>query len=434
MILLKESDFILINFNFILKNKHYIIFFLTALLSLTNLWSKTITVCSTCTVKTIREAIQEASDGDTIVVKKGIYKEANLKIDKSITLIGEDHPTIDGEQKGEIITIGADNVTLDGFKIINVGVSYTTDYAAVRVVRSEGFTIQNLELEKLFFGIYLQKSNNGKVLNNTVRGEAVTEFNSGNAIHLWYCSNVEVRGNDVRNVRDGIYLEFSDQITIIDNFSKNNVRYGLHFMFSNDNSVTNNQFETNGAGIALMFSKFMDVEHNIITKNWGTASYGLLLKEVNDVNLKNNVFKENTVGITVEGSNRLVYANNDFISNGYALIVKGACYDNQIIANNFLYNSFDISYNGRIHDNKFDNNFWSNYTGYDLDKDGIGDVPYRPVKLFSYIVNRTPEAIILLRSLFIDIIDFSEKVSPVFTPDDLMDENPRMKRIDHDKN
>ncbi|HLV14865.1 MAG TPA: hypothetical protein VKY41_06775, partial [Xanthomarina sp.] len=109
-------------------------------------------------------------------MKKGIYKEANLKIDKSITLIGEDHPTIDGEQKGEIITIGADNVTLDGFKIINVGVSYTTDYAAVRVVRSEGFTIQNLELEKLFFGIYLQKSNNGKVLNNTVRGEAVTEF------------------------------------------------------------------------------------------------------------------------------------------------------------------------------------------------------------------------------------------------------------------
>ncbi|HLV38224.1 nitrous oxide reductase family maturation protein NosD [Xanthomarina sp.] len=417
-----------------MKNKHYIFFFLTVLLSTTNTWSHTITVCSSCSVKTIHEAIQQASEGDTIFVKKGIYKEANLKIDKSITLIGEDLPTIDGEAKGEIITIGADNVTLDGFKIINVGVSYTTDYAAVRVVNSTGFVIQNLELEKLFFGIYLQKSNDGKVLNNTVRGEAVTEFNSGNAVHLWYCKNVEVRGNDVRNVRDGIYLEFSDNITIADNFSKNNVRYGLHFMFSNNNYVINNVFETNGAGIALMFSKFMEVENNVIKKNWGTAAYGLLLKEVNDVNLKNNVFIENTVGITVEGSNRLVYSNNDFISNGYAIRVKGACYENHIINNNFLYNSFDISYNGRINDNKFDNNYWSNYTGYDLDKDGIGDVPYRPVKLFSYIVNRTPETIILLRSLFIDLIDFSEKVSPVFTPDDLMDENPRMKRIDHDKN
>ena len=417
-----------------MKNKHYIFFFLIAFLSITSIWSNTITVCSSCAVTTIHDAIELATEGDTILVKKGIYKEVNLKIDKSITLIGEDFPTIDGESKGEIITIGADNVTLDGFKIINVGVSYTTDYAAVRVVKSEGFTIQNLELEKLFFGIYLQKSNNGKVLNNKVQGEAVTEFNSGNAVHLWYCKNVEVRGNDVRNVRDGIYLEFSDNIIITDNYSKNNVRYGLHFMFSNNNTVINNVFETNGAGIALMFSKFMEVENNVIKKNWGTASYGLLLKEVNDVNLKNNIFIENTVGITVEGSNRLKYINNDFTSNGYAIRVKGACYENEIINNNFLYNSFDISYNGRINDNKFDSNFWSDYTGYDLDKNGIGDIPYRPVKLFSYIVNRTPETIILLRSLFIDLIDFSEKVSPVFTPDDLMDENPRMKRIDHDRN
>ncbi len=385
-------------------------------------------------MKSIKEAVKQASEGDTILVKKGIYKEANIKIDKGITLIGEDLPTIDGEEKGEIITIGTDNVTIDGFKIINVGVSYTTDYAAVRVVNSTGFLIQNLELEKLFFGIYLQKSKDGKVLNNKVRGEAVTEFNSGNAVHLWYCKNVEVIGNDVQNVRDGIYLEFSDNITIKDNFSKNNVRYGLHFMFSNNNYVINNTFETNGAGIALMFSKFMQVENNIIQKNWGTAAYGLLLKEVNDANIKNNLFFENTVGITVEGSNRLEYSNNDFTSNGYALKVKGACYQNHVINNNFLYNSFDISYNGRINDNKFDNNFWSNYTGYDLNKNGIGDVPYRPVKLFSYIVNRTPETIILMRSLFIDIIDFSEKVSPVFTPDDLLDENPKMKRINHDRN
>lgn len=83
--------------------------------------------------------------------------------------------------------------------------------------------------------------------------------------------------------------------------------------------------------------------------------------------------------------------------------------------------------------NVFDGNYWSDYTGYDLDKDGIGDVPYRPIKLFSYIVNRNAQAIILLRSLFIDIIDFSEKVSPIFTPDNLVDENPRMKRIAHDK-
>lgn len=412
----------------------HIIPFIFLIFATTTSVAETITVCSTCPIKTISEGINLADECDTVLVKKGVYKEADIKINKSITLIGENLPTIDGEAKGEIITVGADNVTIDGFKIINVGVSYTTDYAAVRVVESEGFTVQNLELEKLFFGIYLQKANNGKVMNNKVRGEAVTEFNSGNAIHLWYCKNVEVIGNDVQRVRDGIYLEFSDNITITNNLSKNNVRYGLHFMFSNRNNVINNVFETNGAGIALMFSKFLEVKNNVIKKNWGTAAYGLLLKEVNDANIKNNVFSENTVGITVEGSNRLEYSNNDFTSNGYAIRVKGACYANLFFKNNFLYNSFDISYNGRINSNKFDDNYWSNYTGYDLDKNGIGDVPYRPVKLFTYIVNRTPETIILMRSLFIDIIDFSEKVSPVFTPDDLMDNNPRMKAINHDRN
>lgn len=419
---------------FILKHIPQIIAFVLILFAFPGAIAKTITVCGSCSVKTIQAALDQASEGDTIFVKKGIYKEVNLKIDKGVTIIGEDTPTIDGEKKGEIITIGANNVTIDGFKIINVGTSYTTDFASVRVVNSSNFTIQNLILENLFFGIYLQKASHGKILNNRVKGEAVTEFNSGNAIHLWHCNNVEVRGNDVRHVRDGIYLEFSNNIIIDDNFSQNNVRYGLHFMFSNNNSVTNNIFETNGAGIALMFSKFMDVENNVIKKNWGTAAYGMLLKEVNDANIKNNFFLENTVGITVEGSNRLEYSNNDFISNGYGIRVKGACYENHVLSNNFLHNSFDISYNGRINDNSFDRNYWSNYVGYDLDKNGIGDVPYRPVKLFSYIVNRTPEAIILLRSLFIDIIDFSEKVSPVFTPDDLMDENPRMKPIDHDKN
>jgi nitrous oxidase accessory protein len=109
--------------------------------------------------------------------------------------------------------------------------------------------------------------------------------------------------------------------------------------------------------------------------------------------------------------------------------VHGACYDNIYSKNNFLYNSFDLSYSGNLNSNKFQNNYWSNYTGYDLDKDGIGDIPYRPVKLFSYLVNRTPESIVLLRSLFIDIIDFSEKVSPVFTPENLIDNKPLMTEV-----
>ena len=200
-------------------------------------------------------------------------------------------------------------------------------------------------------------------------------------------------------------------------------------MFSNDDLYQDNTFENNGAGVAVMFSKKIKMYNNTFKKNWGSASFGMLLKEINDSEIIGNTFEENTVGISIEGSNRIDYKQNDFVNNGWALKVRGACYGNVFAANNFLYNSFDVSYNSKLNDNSFSGNYWSNYTGYDLDKNGIGDVPYRPVKLFSYIVNRTPETIVLLRSLFMDIIDFSEKVSPVFTPDNLRDNSPLMKKL-----
>ena len=397
--------------------------------SVFSLYAETIEVCSTCKHTSIKEAIKIAKDHDTLLIKKGIYKEYNIIIDKPLTIIGEYYPVIDGEEKGEIITIVSNNVTIDGLYLINVGVSYTEDYAALRVRKSKNFELKNLVLDNLFFGIYIEKSKYGKIYNNKITGDAKEEYNSGNGIQLWYSHHIEIENNFVQHVRDGIYLEFSDDCLIKNNVSANNLRYGLHFMFSNNDVYEGNTFEENGAGVAVMFSKNIKMIRNIFRKNWGSASYGLLLKEINDAEIKGNTFEENTIGINIEGSNRITYKNNSFIKNGWAVKVRGACYTNSFINNNFLYNSFDLSYNSKIHDNIFDNNYWSNYTVYDLDKDGIGDIPYRPVKLFSYIVNRTPETIILLRSLFIDIIDFSEKVSPVFTPDNLIDSNPLIKKI-----
>lgn len=392
--------------------------------------ANTIEICQDCKVTSIKEGIALASDFDTLLIRKGTYKEYNILIDKPLTLKGENYPVVDGEKNGEIIRVVSDHVTIDGLFLINVGISYTSDHAAIRVVKSEYFTIQNVVLEKLFFGIYLEKSNHGKVYHNKIIGDAKDEYNSGNGIQLWYSHHVEVDRNIVQGTRDGIYLEFSDDITINNNRSTNNLRYGLHFMFSNDDVYTNNTFENNGAGVAVMFSKRIKMYNNTFRKNWGTAAYGMLLKEINDAEISDNTFEENTIGINIEGSNRITYQNNDFINNGWAIKVLGACYTNTFKANNFLYNSFDISYNSKLNDNKFESNYWSGYTGYDLDKDGTGDVPYRPVKLFSYIVNRTPETIVLLRSLFMDLIDFSEKVSPVFTPDNLLDATPVMKKIE----
>jgi len=388
-----------------------------------------IVVCKTCPIKTIKDGIKQAKPHQKVTVKSGVYKEHLIIIDKPITLFTNEKATIDGENIDNIIQVFADSVTIDGFKIIHVGSSHTTDYSAIRVDKASNFLIQNLELREIFFGIMLAKSKHGTIRNVKVFGDAVQQHNSGNAIHLWHSNHVLIDNNTLIQSRDGIYLEFSDDCIISNNVSKENIRYGLHFMFSNRDEYRNNTFENNGAGVAVMFSKKITMIDNRFRYNWGSASYGLLLKEINDAEIIGNTFEKNTVGINVEGSNRINYKNNEFKSNGWAIKVNGACYNNIFKHNNFLYNSFDVSYNSKMNNNKFDENFWSGYTGYDLDKNGFGDIPYRPVKLFSYVVNRTPNTIILMRSLFVDLIDFSESVSPAFTPDNLMDERPLMKQV-----
>ena len=393
------------------------------------IYAEIIILCPNCPNSDIKNTVAMAKPYDTLLIKKGTYKTSAILIDKPLTIIGQEYPIIDGEQKGEIFTIVSDDVTVDGLFIKNVGISFTKDFAALRVRNSKNFTVRNLVLEKLFFGIYIERSSHGKIINNKIIGTAKEEYNSGNGIQLWYSHHIEIAQNHIQGVRDGIYLEFSDDSVIKNNVSMQNLRYGLHFMFSNDDRYENNTFEANGSGVAVMFSKNIGMYNNTFKNNWGSASYGMLLKEINDSIIIGNTFQQNTIGINIEGSNRIQFQKNNFSNNGWAIKVRGACYTNHFTNNNFLFNSFDVSYKGKLNDNLFDKNYWSSYVGYDLDKDGVGDVPYRPVKLFSYIVNRTPETIILLRSLFIDIINFSEKVSPIFTPDNLVDQHPLVKRI-----
>ncbi len=394
------------------------------------LWGNRITVCPSCQIHSIQAAVDQARPHDTVFVMKGIYVESSIRILKPLHLIGQKNTTLDGGgKKQSIFAVQTDSFSIDGFHFTNVGLSYTSEIAAIFVANSKHFTLSNNQMDHVFYGIILQHVKYGHLLHNTVEGKAIDETSSGNGIHIWKASHIHVEDNHISGMRDGIYFEFVNKSKILRNTSQNNVRYGLHFMFSNHDEYHHNEFRNNGAGVAVMFSKFIKMHHNIFHYNWGTASYGLLLKEINDADIKWNHFVQNTIGINIDGCNRITYENNDFVRNGWALRFTGGCYTNVFKNNNFMYNAFDLSYNSRVNNNLFNSNYWSEYNGYDLDKDGVGDVPYRPVKLFSYIVNKTPETLVLLRSLFVDIINFSEKVSPVFTPDQLVDKSPLLKPV-----
>lgn len=378
---------------------------------------------------TIRSALDAVESGDQIIVHRGTYSECPILIDKSIRLTGYGMPILDALGEKEGIIIDADSVTVEGFEIRNTGYSYIEDRAGIRVKKTNNFVIQNNRLIHTFFGIYLEHAKSGTVRNNAVLGKPLGEANSGNGVHLWYCSEIDIEGNLIKGHRDGIYFEFATKSHIRKNISEENLRYGLHFMFSNDDIYTGNTFKDNGAGVAVMFSRRIHMLNNLFHLNWGQASYGLLLKEIYDAEIRDNVFQKNTIGIFTEGSNRINYTNNDFLNNGWAVKVAGGCEKNNFIGNNFIGNSFDFAAVGNMQSNQIEQNFWGDYSGYDLDKNGIGDVPYRPIKLFNYVVDQTPETIILMRSLLVEILNFSEKVSPVLTPAEVSDAAPIMHRF-----
>jgi len=384
--------------------------------------------------KKITAALSMAGTGDTIFVHEGLYREGSIDIRTAVYLQGVNDPVIDGENTYEILRIWADSVVVKGITLKDVGVSYVEDRSAIRLIKNKHCLIESNHLINAFFGIYLEHCRDIIIRNNTVHGEAVHEMNSGNAIHLWYCKDITIEGNYVEGHRDGIYLEFVDNSMVKNNTVYNNLRYGLHFMYSDNDRYLNNRFEKNGAGVAVMFSKYILMQNNDFMNNWGSTAYGLLLKEITDSEIAFNSFEKNTTGIYAEGVNRASIHNNDLIRNGWAMNILGSCADNNIYRNNFLYNSFDVSTNSSRNYNNYDGNFWSdNSNGYDLDRDGICDIPYRPVKLFSYMIGYMQSSTILMRSLLIDLVNYAEKVAPVITPHNLIDNKPLMRRIEHDR-
>jgi len=391
--------------------------------------AKTIRVGKAQAVTTIQQAMDISGNGDTVLVDAGVYHEKNLVIHKTVYLLGIDHPVLDGDHQYEVISIKANGVVVDGFKIVHSGVSSIEDFAGIKICNKRDVVVRNNILEDTFFGIYSQYGINCSIENNHISSYAKEEQQSGNGIHCWKSDSMRIIANTITGHRDGIYFEFVSNSIIWRNTSTKNMRYGLHFMFSNNDAYICNIFSNNGAGVAVMFSHHVKMIRNYFEENWGDGAYGLLLKEISDGFIDNNFFVKNTAGIFMEGSSRLQLQQNVFEGNGWAMKIQASCMDVAVSHNDFRGNTFDVGTNGSLVLNTFNNNYWDKYEGYDLDKDQLGDIAYRPVSMYAMIVEKNPPAMILFRSLMSSLLDKTEKVLPSLTPENLKDEHPLMKSL-----
>ncbi|MFZ1704508.1 MAG: nitrous oxide reductase family maturation protein NosD [Saprospiraceae bacterium] len=404
--------------------------FLLFILCIGNVWhplnAREIHVGPGKTFTSIRQALFETKDNDTLWVHHSIYREGNIVINKSIWMFGVDLPVLDGQYEYEVVSIKANHVVFSGFKVQNSGFASINDPCGVRVYDGLGVTIENNFFENNFFGIYLQYSQHCIVKNNTLTATATDEHRIGNGVHCWKSDSLQIIGNRIEGHRDGIYFEFVTHSIIWRNVSKNNLRYGLHFMFSNNDAYVNNYFESNDAGVAVMYSKHVTMYGNTFIGSVGDAAYGILLKEISDAEIIGNRFSNNTAALFLDGANRILIQKNIFTQNGWGIKIMASCVDNKIEWNNFLKNTFDVSTNGSVVMNSFSKNYWDKYEGYDLDKNGVGDVPYHPLSIYSTIIENNPTAMLLFRSFMVTLLERTEKLIPSLTPIEFKDETPVM--------
>lgn len=406
-----------------------LILFIILFLAPLSLKAKTIRVCESCSFQSIKSAITAADNGDTIEVGKGTYKESPIHITKAITLRGIDYPIVDGESKEHVLNINSDHVSIEGFKIVNGGVSDTREFAAIHADHVNDCQIRSNILENNAYGIYLAEVKDCILENNSSVGNAINEVSGGNGIHLWYSNHISILKNNMSHHRDGMYIEFSTHNLFEDNICTESIRYGLHFMFSDDNRFFRNQFLNNSTGVAIMFSKRIEVKNNVFRNIMDSFTYGMLLKEIKDSDFFENVFQANTIGITADTAIGNKFRSNQFIKNGWALNIFGSCERNQITENSFKGNVFDLSTNSRENQNEYEKNYWDKYEGFDLNGDGIGDKPYLPVRFFSYWVTVYPFLMLLFQSPVIEFLEIAERAFPVMSPVNLRDNVPQMKQF-----
>ena len=379
-------------------------------------------------VRTIAEAVRLARPGDRISVARGVYTEPTIVIDRPLTITGDPGAVIDGGRATHLLRIEADDVTVRSLQFRNVSASHVEDRAAIRVGEVRRCRIEDNRVENAFFGIYLAGTTGCEIARNIVRGHARTEDGSGNGIHLWTAREVVVTENQVSGHRDGIYLEFVHDTRVVGNVSTGNVRYGLHFMYSDDCRYERNEFRANQSGVAVMYTRRVTMVANRFEGNWGPSAYGLLLKEIYDSHLEGNRFVHNTTGLFADGATRMIAANNVFEDNGWAVKLMASTDQAHLSGNAFARNTFDVVTNSRSSSNTLEGNYWDSYEGYDLDRNGRGDVPHNPVRLFSLVIERNEPTMILMRSAVVGLLDRAERLLPSLTPERLSDRAPLMQR------
>ncbi len=378
------------------------------------------------------DALASAADGDTIIVHGGLYP-GNFNLNKSVVLIGENDPVFDGKNKGTIVTVEAPNVVITGFTIQNSGILLDKEDAGI-LVTSSNVRIQNNHLKGVLFGIYLRKADEAVVRNNIVEGKNKLDIpRRGDLFRGWYIKNLTLENNTFTYGRD-VILWFSHDAVISGN-NMSGARYGLHFMYNKNCKIIKNTLKDNSVGMYIMYSRELIIENNLVANNRGPSGFGVGFKDLDNVELNRNVIADNRVGIFVDNSPREVdtyirYTGNVIAYNEAGLEEQTSLLNSYFRGNSFIenYTQTQLSSSQDADNDYWSGNYWSDYSGYDKNMDGKGEIPYKSAELVENLVAENPNMQIFLYSPAINALNYAAQAFPILQPSyRLIDKSPETK-------
>lgn len=379
----------------------------------------------------LARTLAHAGDGDTLVLAAGTHR-GPVTIDRSITVVGEAGTIVDGGGQGRVITITAPNVAVRGLTVVSSGATLATEDSGIFVTADgDGAIIEGNRLEENLIGINLKGPENALVRGNTIIGRRDLRMNErGNGVHLWNTPGSVVEGNDIRFGRDGIFVTTSRNNVFRDNRFRD-LRFAIHYMYTNESEVSGNVSRGNHIGYAIMFSNALEVRGNLSVDD---RDRGILLNYANNSDIVGNAVRggpEKCVFIYNANMNRI--HGNRFENCDIGIHFTAGSERNRITDNAFIASRTQVKYVGTRHmewsvDGR--GNYWSDNTAFDLDGDGIADQPYRPNDLVDQIVWRHPLAKLLLNSPALQVLRWSQSEFPALHPGGVTDSAPLMSAPD----
>ena len=322
---------------------------------------------------------------------------------------------------GTTIRLRGEGAALLGVSVDGSGSRFDTLDAAVHV-EGRGQRVEGIAVQRATFGILVERATQARILGNEVAGDSSAPFGlRGDAIRMWEVHDSEIADNRVRDSRDMV-LWYASGNRVTGNRVEGG-RYGAHLMYSHRNEVAGNQFLGNVTALFVMYSRDVAVRDNVFADSGGAAGIGLGLKESGNLEVRGNRFVHNTVGLYVDSSPLWPDDRNRFEANRFALNGAAVSFLGDADGNAFLANAFrdsrvpvEVAGGGDARAAEWRGNHFDDYTGYDLDGDGTGDLPYELRSLTSDLVAARPALAFFRGTPALALAEAIGRIVPLFEP------------------